>query len=447
MLYLSCPTSDVETVSDELRTYSYIRQTSRLNDFITLALKAALKGKHFGNITTRDSSWHNDHNRSGLRLVSSAPLSTEGKTRIIDNQKHTNHPTCLSPFTSAFILNSKYSDSKTNDVSNRTKQLYGDKMKSFMKRVTMKKELSNAPELDKSDDNGFFRDERELQWTRTRIKSIESQIRSLASTSQHITEVGLNITKSMLSNAKFIAQIDQKFIIVRMDGIICAIDQHAADERIGLERLEKALMKTITTKNNGKCNKMEVLHLSKKRDISSDELIRYVPLQRPKFIELSNSHFQIASQHMNIIRNWYFNFTLGEKNKIIINGVPGICDKIASPNDFLVLINDIETRSSDASLVKPAFVKRCLASYACRFAVMFGDTLSKDRCIEIISDLSKCDMSFICAHGRPSVVPLIDLAQIEMNNSQATRNPKRPKDEQGTKALPLRFQRRSDMSY
>ena len=49
------------------------------------------------------------------------------------------------------------------------------------------------------------------------------------------------LTKKMLSSAEVVAQVELKFIIIKTCGIICAVDQHAADERVALEKLVSAL--------------------------------------------------------------------------------------------------------------------------------------------------------------------------------------------------------------
>lgn len=40
---------------------------------------------------------------------------------------------------------------------------------------------------------------------------------------------------------------------------------------------------------------------------------------------------------------------------------------------------------------------------------MFNDPLSNDECVKLISRLSRCAFPFQCAHGRPSMAPLVDL--------------------------------------
>lgn len=40
---------------------------------------------------------------------------------------------------------------------------------------------------------------------------------------------------------------------------------------------------------------------------------------------------------------------------------------------------------------------------------MFNDTLTHDECAQLVSRLSRCAFPFQCAHGRPSMAPLVDL--------------------------------------
>ena len=42
-------------------------------------------------------------------------------------------------------------------------------------------------------------------------------------------------------------------------------------------------------------------------------------------------------------------------------------------------------------------------------AIKFGDPLTLTECKDLLKSLTKCKLPFQCAHGRPSVVPLIQL--------------------------------------
>lgn len=412
LVYITCPSSDVETIIDEVRSYSYIRQKSRLESFIVQGLNVTLKGTRFN--PTKDSSCNTTSSKmhSGLRLVSTEQISTTTKSSTPQDNVFLTHRSPQSPFTSAFMPNT------IMDLPDRTTRIVEsvkikDETKiSFQSKIQRLDSSIGISSLDTHQISENFNLDIGMLWTKTRVQPLETQIRTLTSDDELGNIADNNITKSMLASAVFIAQVDFKFLIVSMNGILCAIDQHAADERIGLERLEKALLYKVS---NMHCNNKEIfVNLTKKKGISLDEMLKCVPLQRPKVVSVSSALFQIIKHNKHFIHNWQFNITLGESEReVTLVGVPGICDKVATSQDFIEFVNDVETRSTDISLIKPGFIKRSLASYACRYAIMFGDELTKDRCIQLIADLSKCDMCFICAHGRPSVVPLIDMNLIE----------------------------------
>ncbi|CAG8569636.1 14558_t:CDS:10, partial [Funneliformis mosseae] len=55
----------------------------------------------------------------------------------------------------------------------------------------------------------------------------------------------------------------------------------------------------------------------------------------------------------------------------------------------------------------PRGIVDILNSKACRGAIMFNDNLSLQKCEELIKKLAECDFPFQCAHGRPSMVPVL----------------------------------------
>jgi DNA mismatch repair protein MLH3 len=59
----------------------------------------------------------------------------------------------------------------------------------------------------------------------------------------------------------------------------------------------------------------------------------------------------------------------------------------------------------------PPCITRIMHSKACRGAIMFGDELTRNECIDLVQRLSLCKLPFQCAHGRPSLIPLLSLAQ------------------------------------
>lgn len=60
----------------------------------------------------------------------------------------------------------------------------------------------------------------------------------------------------------------------------------------------------------------------------------------------------------------------------------------------------------------PLTVLKVLASLACHGAIKFNDPLSKEECCSLVGALSSCQLPFQCAHGRPSIAPLVDVLHL-----------------------------------
>jgi DNA mismatch repair protein MLH3 len=57
----------------------------------------------------------------------------------------------------------------------------------------------------------------------------------------------------------------------------------------------------------------------------------------------------------------------------------------------------------------PQPIRDCLNSKACRSAVMFGKSIDKTKAATLIKEVMGCKHPFQCAHGRPSLIPLLKL--------------------------------------
>lgn len=101
--------------------------------------------------------------------------------------------------------------------------------------------------------------------------------------------------------------------------------------------------------------------------------------------------------------------------KIWLSQVPVIEGVEASLDDFRSFLVDLEESSSRR--IRPKCFSRIINYRACRGAIMFGTELSRTQCEEILKGLCKCRLPFSCAHGRPSMIPLIS---IPSSNKKAT---------------------------
>lgn len=73
-----------------------------------------------------------------------------------------------------------------------------------------------------------------------------------------------------------------------------------------------------------------------------------------------------------------------------------------------VLLEELQTRCSAQEGSKRS--RPDLESRACHSALRFGDVLTRSECRHLLRSLAMCSLPFQCAHGRPSAVPLADVA-------------------------------------
>lgn len=233
------------------------------------------------------------------------------------------------------------------------------------------------------------------------------------------------VQRSDLLNCTPIGQFDNKVIIVQHEGVLIAIDQHAADERIRLESLSQALNEAIDT-----------FPVESKPGILEEKR-----LDPPSMFTLQTADVFIMTTFSRLLRKWGFTYkVINERDGDMqfqgrLETSPAVANELLTANDFLEFLvflrqqessfmddDDIESPeengASFASLgllarrLRPPAVSRILASKACRGAIMFGDTLSSEEVCGLVNNLAACSLPFQCAHGRPSVYPIADLSQL-----------------------------------
>eukprot|EP00884_Botryococcus_braunii_P021918 jgi/Botrbrau1/840/Bobra.0352s0034.1 len=75
--------------------------------------------------------------------------------------------------------------------------------------------------------------------------------------------------------------------------------------------------------------------------------------------------------------------------------------------EFLKQLDD-----TSGAVKMPDSVVRLLNSRACRSAIMFGDPLSSTQTTALVDALKDTRLSFICAHGRPTLAAMLDVTHV-----------------------------------
>lgn len=239
------------------------------------------------------------------------------------------------------------------------------------------------------------------------------------------------ISKTALFRAEVIAQVDRKFILVKMplrdsgktgsDALIM-LDQHAVDERCKLEDLMSSYFEADS--EGGIRAKVELV-------------------DKPLVFEFADRELELLEQHRDFLSAWGIAYDVQRSRKrnrtgeciapghVKVTGLPpSIAERCSTePRLLAELLRrevwDLSDSGHTATTPLFPFVEedswvsnfhRCprgildlLHSRACRSAIMFNDVLTSEDCEILLERLTRCSFPFQCAHGRPSMAPLVDL--------------------------------------
>ncbi|CAN8104096.1 unnamed protein product [Discula destructiva] len=274
-------------------------------------------------------------------------------------------------------------------------------------------------------------------------------------TRHETTAMGLQgrLSKDTLEKAQLIAQVDKKFIIAKVSldrvgeqfidkheqfeasSVLILIDQHAADERCRVESLMS-----------------DYFHPAIDSDGTETWKAVSETLPRPVQFELSAQDKDLLLQFQPYFHYWGIYYELqasapptGDRNtsrnlkaKVSVRSLPpAILERCRTdPRLLAELIRTEAWRLKDEDRPSQAPYPRLVSSgnmagYApvwvplfhgcppgilelvnsrsCRSAIMFNDPLTLEQCSDLLTRLGRCTFPFQCAHGRPSMVPLVDL--------------------------------------
>ncbi|ORY09378.1 hypothetical protein BCR34DRAFT_568551 [Clohesyomyces aquaticus] len=271
------------------------------------------------------------------------------------------------------------------------------------------------------------------------------------------TPTSSKLSKQGLRNADVIAQVDKKFILVKMPksssnpspeignesagSILVLIDQHAADERIRIEALMSEL-----------CLPPSEERVPYRSKLGHSSKVGFTKLERPIQFEVSGHEAELFGREAGRFAAWGILFDIvhgkkeGEGKILTVTTLPvPVAQRCASDPKFLIHVlretiyhyaeNALPPSSSSTLLPVPPSAPQIppnsesspsppwllqtstlppallslLNSRACRSAIMFNDELSLAECQDLVKRLADTVFPFLCAHGRPSLVPLVDL--------------------------------------
>ena len=259
------------------------------------------------------------------------------------------------------------------------------------------------------------------------------------------------ISAPNLANSTVLGQLDKKFILVKSTAIssmnqdanaihesqmLVLVDQHAADERYGVE----ALLRALCSPPSSQSSELQTV-------AGLNSAIDTTMLAKPIIISVTVREWGLFKSYAKHFANWgilieFSPQTRGQAsppgapmttNIQILSLPPSIAERCRSDVKHLAEMlreevwrleelgpqavaipartNDDAEPESWINRIRtcPPGILNMLNSRACRSAIMFNDELTLEECEVLTRRLAQCSFPFQCAHGRPTMIPLVDI--------------------------------------
>ncbi|XP_047466225.1 DNA mismatch repair protein Mlh3 isoform X2 [Mugil cephalus] len=233
-------------------------------------------------------------------------------------------------------------------------------------------------------------------------------------------------SKAMIHSMKVIHQVDKKFLACLINtrdeepeteaNLLVLVDQHAAHERVRLENLVADSYEddpdTVGEKRLCSSAILPPLEIS-----VTEEELRLLRSCQPHLRSLGlEVTFSQAAEPQVFVGKVPLCFMERESNELR-RGRPSVIKPIVQ--EYLQEQIELLRSAGRVRGTLPLTVLKVLASLACHGAIKFNDTLSRDECCSLVASLSSCQLPFQCAHGRPSIAPLVDILHLDKDQSVA----------------------------
>lgn len=192
---------------------------------------------------------------------------------------------------------------------------------------------------------------------------------------EELTKGAVEQPKERLPKMYPVGLVHGTFIVCQNDDGMYLVDEHAAEERINLEKIQK--------------------QMKEKTNASISLLI-------PITMELTAPEFIIIKENMDILKN--LNIIVEEfgVNSIVIKSHPAW---IKTGYEEIVIKRIVETIiKEEKNFDINKFMEGIAAMAACKMSVRANTNISLAEMQQIMDDLTKCDNPFNCAHGRPTII-------------------------------------------
>ena len=178
---------------------------------------------------------------------------------------------------------------------------------------------------------------------------------------------------------RVLGQVSQSYIITEGPDGMYLVDQHAAHERILLERMVAEW---------------------RRRALSSQLLLE------PLTVEVAPAEQEAIEDHLEALRAIGFQLEPFGDQAFLVRAVPATLAAEARSQPLRELLVELSGADQEAAGHGETWEEHALANIACKAAIKAGQSLSPEEQRELIRQLELVDAHQSCCHGRPTMVHL-----------------------------------------
>lgn len=208
----------------------------------------------------------------------------------------------------------------------------------------------------------------------------------------------------LLEDFKVISQVASRFILLKSRDAFYIVDQHACDERIQYEHLLRDFLEDLHDPfidMRVKCDKSIYIEVN----VTESEIFKNQKHHLLAYgVDFHEEHGKIGITHLPAIlipesknTSSLKSFLLGWVTALNLRTI-----EYTPSQDWFMAIQQI-----------PSAIRDLLITKACKLAIKFGKVLTHEEMDHLMSELGKCRLFTQCAHGRPTIVPLETMDDLE----------------------------------
>jgi DNA mismatch repair protein MutL len=177
--------------------------------------------------------------------------------------------------------------------------------------------------------------------------------------------------KITFANYRYLGQFADTYLVFAGENGLMLVDQHAAHERIILERLKKTAMQKVISQT----------------------------LLMPEVVSLSPGQIVLFAENIEFLQDIGIDIEIFGRDSIVVKSFPTMLTQIQANE----LISDIADQLGDQANMPSLKEKKekIFAALACRAAIKASHILSDEEVAALCRDLEETPFNRTCPHGRP----------------------------------------------